>query len=1071
MRRVPFGSMLAAMILAIPAITGCGGTVDPGQDLVQPEDVSGNDVISPEDVEDIFDAGRDAAVPDAGTDQGQETGEPDIALPDCPSGQACDDGDSCTINDQCQADGETCVGIVVESCSDNLACTYDSCVSETECTNELKPGWCLVEGECIEDGEFSAAQPCMSCITALGTDRLFPDDAGVCDDGNACTTGDACHAGACVGVAMDCDDGNPCTTDVCDNGTCLNNATDGAACDDGNRCTFDDICTMNVCGGTAVECDDGNLCTDDSCDPEFGCMNINNEAGCDDGNLCTVGDTCFLGECASGTEPLFCDDSNICTDDGCVPSKGCVAIPNTSPCDDGDPCTVNDFCQASECLAGKLPLDCDDNNLCTDEVCTKGIGCEYTNNELECDDNNECTVGDTCGGGTCRPGVGELFCDDGNVCTDDACVIGEGCVNVPNNDECEDNNVCTGMGTCVDGSCQRGSYNYDCDDGLQCTADSCHPVDGCQHSLVNSADCRPQAVIDFPERAATLNGARDITVTGHVDLGLDGIPVPFVTINGNQYALGLDGRFSAPRTSDQGFNGLVVEVEDINGMKDRVVQSYYYSTEWFPFSETDPSVSNVNDGLVLFIGPEVWDDNDTSTYDDVATIISTFVDDIDLMSMISNPVEEGDDGFVCGDHRININSITFGTIAVDLTPVNGGLYMKVTIPNIKIGISGKYCHVNFSGTANASSIVVNSTLNISIDPATGKPVIAMTGTNSSVNGLSININNFPGFLEDILMFFLEDTLTGMIEDTIEDQIAGLIPDLQEALEGLAIDQTFEIPALFDGGSPMTVTLDSGLSSIVFTPAGGTLGMKAAFSAPKGTTHEKLGSLGRANCLLGGLEAMPVFPVGPSSPQLELGLKDDLLNELVFALYWGGALNLPIPAEMLGDSLGDYGITDMVANIDFLLPPVLSACNSQGILKVAVGDVMLDATLKLFGAPLTMKIYVSLMAGANIIARQTETGSTMLGVAVNYPDFIDMEIASLVGNLSGAEDTIKGLVMDTLLPSLLGTLDGVTPLVEFEIPAIDMSSFIDGVPAGSELSIMVREVLRAGAYTVASGTVQ
>ena len=238
--------------------------------------------------------------------------------------------------------------------------------------------------------------------------------------------------------------------------------------------------------------------------------------------------------------------------------------------------------------------------------------------------------------------------------------------------------------------------------------------------------------------------------------------------------------------------------------------------------------------------------------------------------------------------------------------------------------------------------------------------------------------------------------------------------------------------------------------------------------PKGTTRE-LGSLGRANCLLGGLEAMPVFPVGPSSPQLELGLKDDLLNELVFALYWGGALNLPIPAEMLGDSLGDYGITDMVANIDFLLPPVLSACNSQGILKVAVGDVMLDATLKLFGAPLTMKIYVSLMAGANIIARQTETGSTMLGVAVNYPDFIDMEIASLVGNLSGPR-TRRGWSW-TRCRQVLGTLDGVTPLVEFEIPAIDMSSFIDGVPAGSELSIMVREVLRAGAYTVASGTVQ
>jgi len=126
---------------------------------------------------------------------------------------------------------------------------------------------------------------------------------------------------------------------------------------------------------------------------------------------------------------------------------------------------------------------------------------------------------------------------------------------------------------------------------------------------------------------------------------------------------------------------------------------------------------------------------------------------------------------------------------------------------------------------------------------------------------------------------------------------------------------------------------------------------------------------------------------------------------------------------------------------------------------------------MFGAPLTMTIYASLKAGANITARLNETGATSLGVAIQYPDFIDMEIASLVGNLAGAEDTISGLVMDTLLPTLLGKLDGVTPLVEFEIPSIDMADFIDGVPAGSEMSILVNEVLRAAAFTVASGTVQ
>jgi len=1050
------------------AIVGCGGGQVPGVDTGL-GDEGGVDVITGVD--------EGGSGSDTGRDVSGETGvdvvEPpqDNWEPTCPAGTACDDGNSCTVDDLCLEDGVTCSGTVVAACDDGRECTSDSCTSASDCVHPLKPGWCLVDDECIADGAASANNPCVSCITALATDRLFPDDTGECDDGDACTLEDACRSGACLGSPIDCDDGNGCTADSCVDGECVHPATDGLACDDGNRCTVDDVCVADVCGGATVDCDDGNLCTTDSCQPEFGCLHVDNTVPCDDGNLCTTNDVCFAGECQPGPDPLVCDDQNICTDDGCVPSKGCVALPNTDPCDDSDPCTLNDTCSASVCTAGRLPLDCDDNNVCTDQECIAFQGCQYTNNDDVCDDNNECTVGDVCQGGVCTPGPGTVDCDDNNVCTDDACVQGEGCVFVNNADECEDNNVCTAMGQCQDGACQRGPYNFDCDDLQFCTADTCDPIEGCKHTLINSAECRPQIVVDNPERAATLNGAAEITVSGHVVLGLDGAVVPFVTVNGTPVAVEADDSFQAQMTSVQGFNGIVVEGEDLNGLKDRVVQSYYYSTEWFPFSETDPSVSNVNDGLMLFLGPEVWDDNDTSTYDDIATILTMYVSTLDLMSMISNPIEEGDDGWACGTHRINVDSITFGTVAVDLVPVDGGLYMSVTIPNVRIGISGKYCRVSFSGTATASSVNVTSTLLISIDPVTLKPVITMSGTNSTVNGLDVNINNVPGFIEDLVMSFFEDSFVESIEGAIEDQISAIVPQLQEMLEGLAIDQTFDVPALFEGGTPMTVALSSSLSSIHFDPAGGTLGMRASFSAPKGTTYEKLGSIGRANCLQGGVEANPVFPVGTTSPQLELALKDDLLNELVYALYWGGALSLPIPESLLGDSVSEYGITDMVLLVDFMLPPILSACNPGQQLTVAVGDVKLDATLKMFGAPLTMTIYASLKAGANITARLTETGATSLGVAIQYPDFIDMEIASLVGNLAGAEDTISGLVMDTLLPTLLGKLDGVTPLVEFEIPSIDMADFIDGVPAGSEMSILVNEVLRAAAFTVASGTVQ
>jgi hypothetical protein len=44
--------------------------------------------------------------------------------PPTPVGTGCDDGNLCTINDACQANG-TCVGVLKNS-DDNNACTVDS---------------------------------------------------------------------------------------------------------------------------------------------------------------------------------------------------------------------------------------------------------------------------------------------------------------------------------------------------------------------------------------------------------------------------------------------------------------------------------------------------------------------------------------------------------------------------------------------------------------------------------------------------------------------------------------------------------------------------------------------------------------------------------------------------------------------------------------------------------------------------------------------------------------------------------------------------------------------------------
>ncbi|MGI6682882.1 MAG: hypothetical protein ACOX51_07060 [Myxococcota bacterium] len=91
------------------------------------------------------------------------------------------------------------------------------------------------------------------------------------------------------------------------------------------------------------------------------------------------------------------------------------------------------------------------------------------------------------------------------------------------------------------------------------------------------------------------------------------------------------------------------------------------------------------------------------------------------------------------------------------------------------------------------------------------------------------------------------------------------------------------------------------------------------------------------------------------------------------------------------------------------------------------------------------------------------------MAIQEPRFIDVEIASLSGGLATAEDLLGGLVRDMLIPQLLESLTGDS-LGSFPIPEFDLSGLIEGLPGDASISILIREVLRSGAYTVVSGDV-
>ena len=405
---------------------------------------------------------------------------------DEPNGTLCNDQNTCTLSDMCEAG--VCTGAPA-TCDDENPCTADDCAPGLGCTH-------------------------------------VPLDGIGCDDGDACTHGDVCAAGACSGQPTPCDDNSPCTIDTCDSlsGCAHINAADGTPCDDGSICTANDACTEGLCGGTPVDCSDTNPCTVESCSEPEGCVAalVADGTPCNDESACTTGDKCVTGECAGA--PISCDDGDPCTLNDCLPTSGCQWSPAEDgvACETGNPCTA-DACSSGVCTPGESLCECetdadcapqDDGNACNgvlicsehqcviapgsvvtcdtsdDSTCTQTT-CDPSSGAcvsapiaegVPCDDENACTIDDACVAGEC---AGTLTgCDDQNPCTDDGCNPASGCVSTPNVNPCDDANACTEDDTCASGSC-IGSVIV-CDDDELCTVDACDPATGCTYENNNA---------------------------------------------------------------------------------------------------------------------------------------------------------------------------------------------------------------------------------------------------------------------------------------------------------------------------------------------------------------------------------------------------------------------------------------------------------------------------------------------------------------------------------------------------------------------------------------------------------
>lgn len=204
------------------------------------------------------------------------------------------------------------------SCDDARACTTDACVPALGCTHLPVVGWCLIDGECVPDGQGNPANPCELCSAvdealawSFREDEL-ECESRTCEDLEWMPT-KVCRSGVCTasGDAEPCDDGKACTVDACDAATGCSNQIRP------EWCLIDGACLQ---AGVQHPEDDCLECVPSASTTEWRWRA--------DGSICQTDKACFSGSCLAVVTPGHgYGHHGVCGSwNGCVDALGCAVL-------------------------------------------------------------------------------------------------------------------------------------------------------------------------------------------------------------------------------------------------------------------------------------------------------------------------------------------------------------------------------------------------------------------------------------------------------------------------------------------------------------------------------------------------------------------------------------------------------------------------------------------------------------------------------------------------------------------------------------------------------------------------
>ena len=514
----------------------------------------------------------------------------------------------------------------------------------------------------------------------------------------------------------------------------------------------------------------------------------------------------------------------------------------------------------------------------------------------------------------------------------------------------------------------------------------------------------PELVLDTPGRGTWEDGS-SVWFSGSVNDTVSSVP-PTLTLDGVDIDVGADGSFGyAAPADEEGIHTYTLVAADDLGHTVTTMRSVIVGPS-LPWEE--PAL----DGLLLRL------ESDDGGLGALEALADGLISESEIEAMLPDPVFEDEDEscgwlgcFTWYAVELSVSDLSFSGTALDIDPLSSGLLQaEFTIlnPEIEWDADAVVTEIPFSGSGDITATNLQITMTLEPSVVAGELQLDVIDVDATSRHFVFDMDSW---LYDVLEFFgfdgsamVEGYLLDALETIAREDLADIMEDtlgefdLSFALE--SFDNSYELSAVLGDvvvdGYGMTLALDSTIAVGEW---------RSAYTGP------------------GSLYLGYAAPSWSGATGTTLGLSLDTVNQLLYAVWGGGALQMTLDPLELGIDptiLLLFGGSDVVVQVEALLPPVAVLGTDEDPYDMQVGELFIALTA---GDDYVIAAYVSGRSGLNLtspdgISLEAEIGEMDLVFDVVFPE-------------EGAEDV--AVLLDDLVPLFLPDL--TEALGAFAIPSL------------------------------------